>query len=125
MLIKLDENLPYKLKEILEQRGHTVHTLTDEHLVGEPDDRVWAGAQSDGALLITQDLDFSDIRKFEPGAHHGIVLLRLREPGRSAMIERIGSVAQSFDITSWAGCLVVITDYKVRVRRPARPNSCA
>jgi hypothetical protein len=26
---------------------------------------------------VTQDLDFSDTRKFVPGSHHGILLVRL------------------------------------------------
>ena len=29
-------------------------------------------------ILITQDLDFSDIRKFQPGTHYGIVVVRLQ-----------------------------------------------
>ena len=38
----------------------------------------WDVAQREGRILITQDLDFSDIRKFQPGTHYGIVVVRLQ-----------------------------------------------
>jgi hypothetical protein len=34
-------------------------------------------AQRAGRFLVTQDLDFSDVRRFEPGSHHGLLLVRL------------------------------------------------
>ena len=40
-------------------------------------------------FLITQDLDFSDIRRYTPETHHGIFLVRLRDPGRNALLKRV------------------------------------
>jgi hypothetical protein len=33
--------------------------------------------QAHGRVFITQDLDFSDARKYVPGTHHGLLLVRL------------------------------------------------
>ena len=70
-------------------RAHDVETVGEEGLTGRADADVWQAAQRDGRLLITQDLDFSDTRKFQPGAHHGIVLIRLQSPSRQNLIARV------------------------------------
>ena len=82
MKIKLDENLPSQLVRFLTQLGHEADTVPDEGLAGQDDPFIWDGAQKAGRFLITQDMDFSDIRRFIPGTHHGLFLLRLRAPGR-------------------------------------------
>ena len=119
MKIKLDENLPVALIDVLRTDGHDVDTVADEDLKGESDNAVWQAAQQTGRLLITQDLDFSDVRIFAPGTHHGIVLVRLVKPGRRALTERVSSLFRSEDVESWQGCFVVASDRKLRVRRPA------
>ncbi|MCP4663914.1 MAG: hypothetical protein GY856_51685 [bacterium] len=84
MKIKLDEHLPTAVARCLASLGHDVETVHDEGLGGQDDDHVWEAAQAEKRFLITQDLDFSDIRKYTPGSHSGLLLLRLRNPGRSA-----------------------------------------
>ncbi|MGQ0620438.1 MAG: DUF5615 family PIN-like protein [Panacagrimonas sp.] len=78
MKIKLDENISVELAPLLSRSGHDVDTVAIEGLQGQPDSAVWAAAQSAGRMLITQDLDFADIRRFPPGTHHGLILLRHR-----------------------------------------------
>ncbi len=118
MKVKLDENIPADLRNTLGGFGHVVDTVAEEGLQGRCDSDVWAAAQQMGALLITQDLDFSDIRKFQPGSHYGILLVRLREPGRGAIIRRVRSILETEPLDQWQGCLVVATDRKIRIRRP-------
>jgi predicted nuclease of predicted toxin-antitoxin system len=83
--IKLDENLPVGLAYDLRDLGHDVETVKEEGLTGADDDQVWRAAQHENRFLITQDLDFSDIRRFAPGTHGGLMLVRLRDPGRIAL----------------------------------------
>ena len=71
MNIKLDENLPERIVFELQALGHDVDTLRSEHLEGRNDDEVWQTAQAANRFLITQDLDFSDVRRFRPGTHAG------------------------------------------------------
>lgn len=67
MRIKLDENLPHSLAAELSALGHDVDTVPQEGLRGQPDEAIWSAAQLSERFLITQDLDFSDIRQFKPG----------------------------------------------------------
>jgi predicted nuclease of predicted toxin-antitoxin system len=120
MKIKLDENLPLRLATRLKDLGHDVHTPHDERLIGHADVEIWESTQKESRFLITQDLDFSDLRQFAPGSHHGILLVRLRSPNRRDLIARIGELFQKENISEWAGCFVVATERKIRVLKPER-----
>jgi len=118
MKVKLDENIPRRLSIELAKLGHDVDTVASEGLKGKPDADVWKAARREQRLLITQDLDFSDVRHFKPGKHAGLLLVRLREPGANALAERIKAIVQTEGLDSFAGCFVVLTDRKLRIKRP-------
>jgi predicted nuclease of predicted toxin-antitoxin system len=118
MKIKLDENLPLRLATLLENLGHDVHTTYSEGLTGHADQDIWKVAQAESRFLITQDLDFSDIRQFAPGSHAGVLLVRLHSPSRQNLIARVEKVFQTEDVDQWPGCFVVATERKIRVLRP-------
>lgn len=118
MRVNLDENMPQALVPILSDMGHDTDTAPQEGLAGQDDDAVWDAAQQAARLLITQDLDFSDIHKFVPGTHHGILLLRLRDPGRLALLQIVKTLFETEPVETWSGCLVVATEQKVRVVGP-------
>ena len=89
MKIKLDVNLPERLVAKLQSLGHDVDTVRAGHLAGKDDNGVWQAAQAADRFLITQDLDFSDVRRFMPGTHGGLLLVRLAQPGREALVTRV------------------------------------
>ena len=119
MNIKLDEKLPAALAGPLSALGHDIDTVPAEGLAGKPDEAVWQAAQNAGRFLITQDLDFSDIRRFAPGTpHRGILLVRLAEPGRQALVQQVEAAFRSEDVSGWGGCFVVLTEHKLRIVHP-------
>lgn len=118
MRIKLDENLPATAAAHLRSLGHDVHTVPDEGLGGALDDLIFQAAQHEDRFLVTQDLDFSDARKYGPGQHHGILLLRLTNPTRRALQEHLLALFRRELVESWSRCLVVTTETKIRIRRP-------
>jgi predicted nuclease of predicted toxin-antitoxin system len=115
---RIDENLPDELGPALTALGHDTDSVYSEGLQGRADPDVWTAAQRDERLLITQDLGFSDVRQFAPGTHRGLILLRLLQPSRRELVDRLVQVFQNEDAASWSRCFVVVTDKKVRVRRP-------
>ncbi len=120
MRLKLDENLPESLLPALGALGHDVDNVPVEGLSGKADADVWAAAQKAERFLITQDLDFSDMRKFAPGTHPGLMLVRLRAPGRLALAARIADAFSKEAPESWARSFVLLTDHKLRVHTPSR-----
>lgn len=118
MNLKLDENLPHVLCAALSELGHDVHSVFEEQLTGRPDADVWNAAQREARFLLTQDLDFSDTREFIPGHHHGVLLIRLSSPSRSNLIFRLRQIFGKENVENWKGCFVVVTERKIRIRRP-------
>jgi predicted nuclease of predicted toxin-antitoxin system len=119
--IKLDENLPERLVAALGALGHDIDTVRAERLKGQPDPNVWSATQAAQRFFITQDLDFSDTRRYAPGTHAGPLLVRLTRPSRDALFQRVVAVFQTEIVESWTGCLAVVTDRKIRVRQPVQP----
>ena len=122
MKIKLDENLPERVVAGLAALGHDTDTVTGEGLGGATDEKLWPQVQRAARFLITKDLGFSDERLYPPGSHQGILVLRLSDDRSSAAAERLTGVFRDEAVEAWAGCLVVVSDHKVRVRRP-RPQA--
>jgi len=89
MKLKLDENLPETLIPRLAALGHDVDNARGEGIAGKADEEIWDATQTRGRFLVTQDLDFSDIRRFRPGTHCGVMLVRLRVAGRRALTARV------------------------------------
>jgi hypothetical protein len=119
MKLKLDENLPESLLATLQSPGHDVDNVRVEGLRGQVDADVWQAAQKVERFFITQDLDFSDIRRFSPGSHHGL-MVRLRAPGRLALATRIAEAFRGEAAESWVRCFVLLTEHKLRVHTPSR-----
>jgi predicted nuclease of predicted toxin-antitoxin system len=120
MKIKLDENLPLRLSVALRKLGHDAHTVFDENLGGCSDREIWEASVREARFLITQDLDFSDVRQFRPRTHQGILLVRLQSASRQGLINRVVEIFETEKVIEWQSCFVVATERKVRILRP--PN---
>jgi len=114
--IKLDENIPTDAAEDLQRLGHDVHTVFDEGLSAADDGRVWEVAQREQRLLITQDVGFEDPQAHSPGAHSGVIFLRLDNASRRALTARIVELFTAEDVQSWGGCVIVARQSTIRVR---------
>jgi len=89
----------------------------DENIKGTDDAHLFRVATTEERMLITQDLDFSDVRQYKPGTHPGIVLVRLNDPSRIEVMARFSSSDLRTELTTWSKCFVVISVHKIRVRR--------
>jgi predicted nuclease of predicted toxin-antitoxin system len=118
MKLKLDENLSFRLAHLLKELGHDVHTVAEEGLTGLPDPDIWRAVQSEGRFLVTQDKDFSDIRKYIVTSRSGVLIVRIQPGARIALADRVLEIFKNEQVESWVGCCVVATEQKVRVRRP-------
>ena len=121
MRIKLDENIAASAAVRLTALGHDVHTVIEEELGGRIDSEVWTAAQLEGRFLITQDLDFSDARRFAAGNHAGVLLVRLPDAEQWRITDYLVAWFSAPDASTWERCFIVATPNKVRVRRPPGP----
>lgn len=118
MKLKLDENLSWHLKAILQSCGHDADTAADEGLLSKSDVEIGDAAKGAGRMLLTLDLDFGDLRKFPPGSHPGIVLFRPRSLGPLTVNAFIEEFVRGSNLQDLVGCLAVVEPLRVRIRRP-------
>lgn len=123
MLIKIDECLPGEVADLLTGVGHEVETVKREGLKGSVDSIIWETINKENRFLVTSDLDFSDIRKYAPGTHPGVLLLRLSREGRTHITLYLKKLISKFDFNEWKGCLVIGSDHKIRVKKPKKNES--
>ena len=119
--VKLDENLGRSAAELLQTAGYPTERVSDEGLSGAKDSLVWQRVCQEGRFFITLDLDFSDVRRFPPGTHPGLLLLRPKDNSRDAVLQVLKRVLQEHPLHTLAGCLVVADERRTRLRRPPAP----
>ena len=120
MKIKLDENLPAALVNLLRVAGHDAMTVSDESLGGGEDPRILHAAASEQRLLMTFDLDFADIRRYPLGSHAGIVVFRLNDQRWAALKGPVRRLIDSGILDRVQGGLAIVDELRVRIRsRPA------
>ena len=118
MRLKLDENLPHDLATELARRGHDVHTVIEEHLAGESDPVVVAAATDEVRMLLTLDRGIGDLRRYPPGSHAGILVLRPAAQDPESILALIGRLMRTHPLDELRGCVVVVEPQRVRIRRP-------
>jgi len=107
MKILVDENIPWTTVQTLRTMGHDVLDIRSTERKGMPDDELWEMAQREGRLIITTDKGFAQYRS---QSHHGILIIRLRQPNRQKIHERVLHALKQFREREWPGLLVVMRD---------------
>ena len=87
MKFKLDENFGNRTIQIFHSFGHEVHTVRSQGLQGSSDQKLFEICSSENLCLVTLDLDFSDVLRFEPQKSGGIVVIRVpRNPSLEVLV---------------------------------------
>lgn len=76
MRLKLDENIDARLVGVLRQAGHEATTVREQGLHGTEDPALYDHCHSEGYVLVTLDLDFSNVIRYPPEPTPGLVVLR-------------------------------------------------
>ena len=118
MRIKLDENITIDAIPLLVERGHEVETVPSEGLKGANDGTVMAACATEDRMLLTFDAGFGDVRAYPPGTHPGVVLLRLVDQRPERVLDALGRFLDEDTLDELTGCLVVVSDDRIRIRRP-------
>ena len=117
MLVKVDEDLPSAALKILRDRGYEAAGVIDQGMGGWKDPDVWRAVQAEGRFLITGDKGFADVRRYPPGTHAGILLLRPDEDGIRPMTALLMDVLVSHKLEELTGTVTVASPRGIRVRR--------
>lgn len=116
MRVKLDENLPLQLKHLFTDSGHDAVTVLDQEIGGATDADVASVCIAEERVLVTQDIDFADIRTYPPGTHPGLVVFRLSNQTRDALLAVGARVVEMLSNAYPRGQLWIVEDSRVRIR---------
>ena len=117
MKLFADECVYQVTVDALRSWGHDVVTTQEVNLAGEADEEQLQEAISQRRVLITNDLDFSNIRRYPPANHCGIIVLKIRP----RILNEVHAVLRTLlDRSSQEGLhqsLVIIDRNKYRIRQ--------
>ena len=115
---KVDENLPEELTELLRASGHDAATVYAQGLRGSEDEPVFAACLREERALITFALGFSDIRRYPPGSHAGLIILRLADQSTPAVLRVLRTVIPLLGREPLTGRLWIVDEHSIRIRGP-------
>jgi len=124
MKIKLDENMPLALEEMLRFHGHDVSTVPEERLSGAKDSEIVKRATAEDRLLMTYDLDFGDIRSYPIATHSGIVVFRLRDQRWAAMENLVERLLACGLLDRLRPGLAIVDENRIRSAEVHSDNHC-
>jgi predicted nuclease of predicted toxin-antitoxin system len=118
---KVDEDLPRQIAELLNAHGHDALTVLEQGWKGASDDVLWRRIQAEARWLITADKGFAELRRYPPGSHAGVILLRSAEENRRDYSNLAAMALERHIFDEIAGAVAVVTRRGVRIR--CAPNA--
>jgi predicted nuclease of predicted toxin-antitoxin system len=107
MKVFVDENIPAMTVRELRKLGHEVMDIRGTEHEGMNDEDVWEMVQKDRRVLVTTDKGFSQKRHEE---HNGILIIRLKQPNRLKIHQKVIKAINRFREEEWPGLMVIMQD---------------
>lgn len=112
-----DMGVSWRVVEWLRSNAYDAKHLREEGLQRLSDQDIFTKANSERRVVLTFDLDFSEIASLSSGMTVSVIVFRLRNTRTSHLIERLSSTLTESDEALKAGAVVVVEDTRHRVRR--------
>ncbi|CBE67196.1 MAG: hypothetical protein F9K13_00480 [Candidatus Methylomirabilis oxygeniifera] len=119
MKIKLDECVDARHAEFLRQAGHETTTVRDQGLLGAADTALYEHCTLEDHILVTLDLDFSDVLRFPPERTPGLVVLRGPNDLFHTVRILVHTLANALTWNTPTGRLWIVEPGRLRVHEPA------
>jgi predicted nuclease of predicted toxin-antitoxin system len=113
---KIDENLPSEFADLLRSAGHDAETVLDEGLGGQSDATISKVCSEEKRVLVTLDLDFSNVRAYPPGEYCGLIVFRLRRQDTPYVLNVFRQTIDLLEREPIDGLLWIVEENRVRVR---------
>jgi predicted nuclease of predicted toxin-antitoxin system len=114
--LKIDENLPADCAVLLRDAGYEADTVADERLAGADDTVIASRSRSDDRVLVTLDLDFSNVQSYPPAQHAGIIVLRPKRQDKRTVLALMERIVFALSSRTPAGELWIVEPDRIRFR---------
>ncbi len=119
MRFKLDENLGRQAIERFLETGHDIATVAEQELQGAADNHLISVCRDEVRVLVTLDLDFSNVLRFPPELYTGIAVLRVPSPlALSSIHQRVRVLLEGAKDEELAGRLWIVEADRIRQYDP-------
>ena len=116
MQFKIDENLPSSVVEIFTERSFDCHTVYDEKIQGIDDNDLIKIANKEKRILVTLDLDFSNITNYPPGNYHGIIVLHPHRQDIKTILKLLEKVLRVVKSETIDRKLWLVESHRIRIK---------
>ena len=116
MRFKIDENLPVEVCGALRAAGHNAASVHEQRLAGYPDGDVASVCRAEDRVIVTLDVEFGDIRRYPPRDYAGIVVLRLSDQSKPAVLGVLERVIGMLEQEPLGHRLWIVDETTVRMR---------
>ena len=116
--LKIDENLPKEVAQLFNQRGRNAQTVLDQNLKGCTDEILLSICQEEKRILVTLDLDFSNITLYPPGTYEGIIVFRVKNQSKNTILSLIPMIDKMLDKEKLRGKLWIVEKERIRIHEP-------
>ncbi len=116
MKFKVDESLPIEVAEKPRAAGHGAVTVVEQSLQGADDSALSNVCRSEERILVTLDLDFSDLRTYPPENFPGFIVFRTRRHDKPSGLRLLERVIPLLDKEPMAHHLWVVEEDRLRIR---------
>lgn len=107
MKILVDENIPLMTVKALRDLGHDVLDIRGTKNEGIKNSILWKLTQKNHRFFITTDKGFTEYRDSN---HYGILIIRLRQPNRHKIHDKVLLAMEQIKEKEWKNLLVVFRD---------------
>lgn len=116
MKFKIDQNLPTEAADLLTAAGHDAVTVYKQSLGGARDERIVEVCNDENRILVTADLDLSDIRRYPPSQAPGYMVLRSPRQSKQALLDLMAKAIPMLGHRPINGRLWIIEPDRLRIR---------
>ena len=111
-----DMGVSMRVVSWLREQGHDAVHLSDQGLQRLPNGEIFEKASEEGRVVLTFDLDFSEIAALTGGATTSVITFRLRNTLAVHVIKRLEAVLAASTPSLESGAVVSVEDGRHRVR---------
>lgn len=113
MKFKLDENVPWILKDLIESIGkHNVDSIFHENIAGIDDNTLNNKCFEEKRILITLNSDFINPRD----NFYGLITMRSKKQGNNDVKELFERFLKSYSLEDTVGKIIIIESSQIRIR---------
>jgi predicted nuclease of predicted toxin-antitoxin system len=113
---KTDENIHPDFSKLLQENGYDSTTIWDQDLRGTNDRNLLSICTRESRILVTFDLDFCNIKTYPPESYCGIIVLRISDQSRAAVLKAAGRILQAINNVDLVRALWIVDDVRIRRR---------